>query len=389
MKQRTRSIVMVSASVAVLALLSGILVYWAGEGPQGVGEPADLFTSTDFTGSEFSLSDNAGKVTIIHFTQLENPLCIECEDAMRSQIEELEALVSSDDPRIEVITVNIRKNPYSDDGWWMAQEWYGANISWHWIEEFEPYPVSGGYIQFWQLDGAFSNPSIVLIDQDLTVVGVHHVYCIGRGEIDGVQDAASLAADADSILSGTWEIDDDTDAAWKGASVGGMFLLGVVTSFSPCSIAFLMAVVSFVGAASTREAATGTKEPLLGIGLRLATVRHLPVHGSPVHRSVLVCARVRPGVHGGGIQRGGIRKPRVVLVVVIPTGPSPAGGNDHRAHRKPQNARQLEKPREFFYVGHLVRLLTSSLNRRPHPAGRCGWKRPYRTASGRPDDCTS
>lgn len=269
MKQRTRSIAVISVSVAALVLLSGFLMYWAGRGSQGVYEPADPFTSVDFTGSEFSLSDNAGKVTIIHFTQIENPICIECEDSMRSQVEELETLVSSNDSRIEVITVNIRKNAYSDDGWWMAQEWYGVNISWDWVEEFEPYPISGDYIQYWQLDGAFSNPSVVLIDQDLMVVGVYHVYCIGKGVIDGVQDADSLAEDAESILSGTWVSDGDGVAGWEGASVGGMFLLGIVTSFSPCSIALLMAVISFVGAASTRNAQATAKEPVLGTGLRI------------------------------------------------------------------------------------------------------------------------
>ena len=236
---------------------------------QGVYEPAALFVSTDFTGSEFSLSENLGKVTIIHFTQLENPLCIECEDSMRSQIEELQALVSFDDSRIEVVTVNIRKNAYSEDGWWMAQEWYGANITWHWVEEFEPYPISSNYLQFWQLDGAFSNPSIVMVDEDLMVVGVYHVYCIGQGVVDGVQDADSLAEDAESILSGTWATDGEADAGWEGATVGGMFVLGVLTSFSPCSIALLMAVVSFVGAASTSRTETKAEGPVLGIGLRI------------------------------------------------------------------------------------------------------------------------
>lgn len=268
MRQRIRSVAMISVPVAALVLLSVFLVYWPESGSQWVHEPAEVFSSTDFEGAEFSLSENSGKVTILHFTQLENPLCIECEDSMRSQIEELESLVSSDDPRIEVITVNIRKNAYSEDGWWMAQEWYGVNITWHWTEEFDPYPISSGYIQFWQLDGAFSNPSLVLIDQDLMVVGVYHVYRIGEGVVDGVQSASSLAEDAESILSGSWE-SGDADAARDGASVGGMFLLGVVTSFSPCSIALLMAIVSFVGAAATRSAGAGAREPWLGVGLRI------------------------------------------------------------------------------------------------------------------------
>jgi cytochrome c-type biogenesis protein len=151
----------------------------------------------------------------------------------------------------------------------MAEDWYGANISWHWVEEFEPYPISGNYIKFWQLDGAFSNPSVVLIDQDLMVVGVYHVYCIGKGAIDGVQDADSLTEDVESIVSGTWVTDYDDATGWRGASMGGMFLLGIVTSFSPCSIAFLMAVISFVGAASIHRREQESEEPPVGVGLRI------------------------------------------------------------------------------------------------------------------------
>lgn len=269
MNPRKRSFVMISVSVAAVILLAVFLTYWTDRSSGGVYEQADLFVSTDFRGTEFSLSENVGKVTIIHFTQLENPLCIECEEYMRSQIGELEVLDSFENPNVDIITVNIRKNAYSEDGWAMAEEWYGANITWHWVEEFEPYSISGNYIQFWQLDGAFSNPSIVIVDQDLMVVGVYHVYCIGKGVIDGVQDADSLAEDAESILSGTWIADGDSEGGWEGATVSGMFLLGVVTSFSPCSLALLMAVISFVGAASTRKGGTRPEEPLLGVGLRI------------------------------------------------------------------------------------------------------------------------
>lgn len=268
MKMRTRSLVMISASTAAVVLLAISVICWTGRSSTGFPQPAEDFASTDFMGNEFSLSENAGKVTILHFTQLENPLCIECEEYMRSQIEELETLAESGNDDIDVITVNIRKNVYSEDGWWMAEEWYGASITWHWVEEFEPYSISGDYIQFWQLDGAFSNPSIVLIDQNQMVVGVYHMYCIGKGVIDGVQDADSLSEDAERIMSGTWVTDDDA-AGWEGASVGGMFLLGVVTSFSPCSIAFLMAVISFVGASSIRNREQRPGEQLVGVGLRI------------------------------------------------------------------------------------------------------------------------
>lgn len=51
--------------------------------------------------------------------------------------------------------------------------------------------------------------------------------------------------------------------------MSGMFLLGVVTSFSPCSIALLMAVISFVGAVATRHEEDGRRTPLMGVGLRI------------------------------------------------------------------------------------------------------------------------
>ena len=232
-------------------------------------EPAHEFASTDYQGAEFSLSENAGKVTIIHFTQLENPICIECEESIRQQIIALQDLVSFEDPDIDVITVNIRKNSYSEDGWSMAHESYGANITWHWVEEFDPYPISANYIQFWQLNGAFSNPSIVLVDHEMMVVGAYHVYCIGEGVVDGVQSAESLAEDAAAILSGAWEIQSDDWVHQEGATMGGMFLLGIVTSFSPCSLALLMAIVSFVGGLSSRSLNDAKRPPLAGIGLRI------------------------------------------------------------------------------------------------------------------------
>lgn len=269
MKRRSRSLILISASSAAVILLAVLVLYGMGGDGGGVYSPAEPFTSTDFKGNEFSLDDNDDVVTIIHFTQLEHPLCIECEDSIRGQIEELEALSLMNDGDMKIITVNIRKNVYSEDGWDMAQQWYGTNITWHWVEEFEPYPISGSYVQFWQLDGAFSNPSIVLVDQDLMVVGNYHVYCIGKGVVDGVQGADALREDVDSILAGTWTTDGGEASAWQGAGIGGMFLLGIVTSFSPCSIAFLMAIISFVGAASLRGKGGDPAEPVPGVGLRI------------------------------------------------------------------------------------------------------------------------
>jgi len=162
------------------------------------------FTAADQYGVEFSLYDYQGKVVILHFTGVENPLCIECLEEMEGQIHELERLAQSSD-NVSILTINIRKNPYSISGYNMSVDNFGANISWHWVEDFSPFPIAGLYQDYWSVDGAFSNPSLVLIDANQSIVGVYHVYCMGKGTIDGIQTAESLAVDARAIAEGTWK----------------------------------------------------------------------------------------------------------------------------------------------------------------------------------------
>jgi len=208
-------------------------------------EAAPDFTATDENGVTFSLHDYIGKVVILHFTGVETPLCIECLEEMEGQIHELETLSKSSE-NISIITINIRKNPSSITGKEMAETDFGANISWHWVEDFSPYPIAGLYQQRWTVDGAFSNPSLVLIDMNQSIVGVYHVYCMGKGPIDRIQTAESLGADVKAIAEGSWE---DTDGNWEdeGITFAGIFLLGILTSVTPCSLALLVAMISYVG----------------------------------------------------------------------------------------------------------------------------------------------
>ena len=203
------------------------------------------FTATDKDGVEFSLHDYTGNVVILHFTGVEDPLCIECLEEMEGQIHELEKLTKSSD-NISIITINIRKNPYSITGYEMAINHFGANISWHWVEDFSPFPIAGLYQTYWTLDQAFSNPSLVLIDTNQSIVGVYHVYCMGKGPIDGIQTSESLAEDARSIVNGTWKgFDENLDD--EGLTFAGIFILGILTSVTPCSLALLVAMISYVG----------------------------------------------------------------------------------------------------------------------------------------------
>jgi hypothetical protein len=189
--------------------------------------PAPDFTATDENGVEFSLHDYAGKVVILHFTGVEDPLCTECLEEMQGQIHELEKLTKSSD-NVSVITINIRKNPSSISGYNMSVKYFGANISWHWVEDLSPYPIAGLYQKYWTIDEAFSNPSLVLIDTNQSIVGVYHVYCMGKGSIDGIQTAESLAGDARSIVNGTWKGFDE-NLQDEGITFAGIFLLGILT----------------------------------------------------------------------------------------------------------------------------------------------------------------
>ncbi len=214
-------------------------------------KPASDFTAVDENGNEFSLSDFRGNATLIHITGLETPLCIECEEEMIGQLEQLEKLSKSNSD-VKIITLNIRKNPYSTTGKSIAEQTYGINISWNWVEDFEPYQFAGLYQEYWTYNGAFSNPAIILIDTNQSIIGVYNIYTLGKGKIDGIQTAESLNQDIQQILSGEW--DEFKGGGYnEGITFIGIFALGILTALSPCSIALLVAMISYVGSLQKQD----------------------------------------------------------------------------------------------------------------------------------------
>lgn len=209
------------------------------------GISAPDFTTVDQKGVEFSLSDYAGEVVVLHITGLETPLCIECLEEMTGQLKELEQLSESTD--VNILTINLRKNPNSDSGKVIAERDYDINVSWRWVEDFNPYPVAGLYQEYWTVQGAFSNPTLLLIDQNQSIVGLYHVYCLGKGKIDDIQSANSLKSDVQAIREGTWETELTEEKFSDSITFLGIFGLGILTALSPCSIALLVAMISYVG----------------------------------------------------------------------------------------------------------------------------------------------
>jgi cytochrome c-type biogenesis protein len=246
-----KKIYAVAISVLIIFLL--IIAFFPSLFDTGKFEikPAPDFTAVDENKIEFSLSDYKGYVTLIHITGLETPLCIECEEEMIGQINELEKLSKTNED-VKIITLNIRKNPYSTTGKSIAEKTYKINISWNWIENYEPFQYTSLYQQYWTYNGAFSNPTIILIDTNQSIVGVYNIYTLGKGKIDGIQNAESLNQDIQQIKSGEWT-EFKGGRYNEGITFFGIFALGILTALSPCSIALLIAMISYVGSLQKKD----------------------------------------------------------------------------------------------------------------------------------------
>jgi cytochrome c-type biogenesis protein len=240
------------------------------------GVLAPDFSATSSDGKNFSLSDFRGAPLVLHITNIEVPLCVECEESLKGQVQELARLMASD-PKIQIVTLNLRKNPYSRDGRALAEKWWKVNITWPWTEDIEPYTIASKYLDYWNVRGGSSNPTIILIDKDGNIAAVYHVYRVGEGELDGVQKAETLQKTLQNLNGTQWtgqegevsgkeqktDLAAGTIATWwkwlegevsrKDVSALGMFLLGILTSLAPCSIALMIAVFSYVMTVRRRD----------------------------------------------------------------------------------------------------------------------------------------
>ncbi len=262
------------------------------------------FSTRSWDDNSFNLSDLKGSPAVLHITNIEDPLCIECEESLQGQVRELAALKAMH-PAVQIVTLNLRKNPYSMNGWELVQAWWEINITWTWIEDLDPYPIGSKYLDYWMVRGGSSNPTIILIDEEGRIGPIYHVYRVGEGIADGVQKAESLfkdlqdlqdaqdlnrtalkgggaappsdgqdagqnagqdvgqdagqdvgegagSAEGKGILSSLWA-GMEREVSRKDATALGMFLLGIFTSLAPCSIALMIAVFSYVMTVRRKE----------------------------------------------------------------------------------------------------------------------------------------
>ena len=166
-KKRLRTIALISLlSFAALTLFINPVF------SEGVKAPDFIATGSD--GKNFSLSDFRGAPLVLHITNIEIPLCVECEKSLKGQVQELASLKTMD-PKVQIVTLNLRKNPYSMDGKSLAEKWWKVNITWPWTEDIEPYTIASKYLDYLNVRGGTSNPTIILIDKDGNVAAVYHV----------------------------------------------------------------------------------------------------------------------------------------------------------------------------------------------------------------------
>lgn len=241
----------ITGSFYFFVILSSIIFCNSFPGLSQGATSAPDFHAVDVNGKSLYLSDYRGEVVLLHIASIENPLCRECEHALYTQTQELERLKQKG---AKIITLNVRKSPYSKDGKTLAESWWHINVTWPWIEDFEPYPLTGKYINYSTLEGGFANPTMLLIDKQGRIASVYHVYQLGKGEIDGIQSADALYNKIKTIERG-----EASGAGFKGSASRqsitylGMFFLGVVTSLSPCSVALLLAMFSYIMTSRRKE----------------------------------------------------------------------------------------------------------------------------------------
>ncbi len=265
---------LISGSIKLFVVFCSILFLCSSSGLSQAAI-APNFQAVDQNGKDVSLSDYRGEAVLLHITNIENPLCRECEHALNAQTSQI-SLLAKKDPGIKIITLNVRKNPYSKDGPTLAKAWWNINVTWPWIEDFEPYPLTSKYIDYSTLEGGFANPTLILIDKEGKVAGLYHVYQLGKGEIDGIQSAENLSTDLSGLEHGEASASGFKGVASRqGVNYLSMFGLGIITSLSPCSVALLLAMFSYVMTARRKEeylkkSASASKEGfMIGVAFTL------------------------------------------------------------------------------------------------------------------------
>ncbi|HEQ79057.1 MAG TPA: hypothetical protein ENN76_02190, partial [Euryarchaeota archaeon] len=90
--------------------------------------------------------------------------------------------------------------------------------------------------------GGICDPALVFVDEDNMIFSVVHVHQALVGYVEGVQSVKKIENTFDTGFTKP----DEFSTFLPAFTYGGMFILGIVTSFSPCCVAMLFLVVSYL-----------------------------------------------------------------------------------------------------------------------------------------------
>lgn len=261
-------LIIVSVVVAVL-LITSIL------NPSSNIEPiasAPDFKTRDIDNNNISLQDYQGKIVLLNFVYLTPGTCTHCRVVNEVQLSELQKFSSNTSNKdVVIITIDMTYDPSGHDA---REEKQRYNITWPVINDafsgnnsnrdFKNTNIGGKYIKYLMDErGNMINPTMILINKDLEIVGVYHV---GQIPIGFDFDASDLTNDDKENLLTEPEIADRVQRinnnAWgstiegkifAGVSLGSMFLLGISISITPCALAILISVTSYVASLNKKK----------------------------------------------------------------------------------------------------------------------------------------
>ncbi len=196
-------------------------------------QKAPDFSAPTVQGGNLTLSSYKGRIIVLEFMHF-------CPCSEKDNDPQLNELVKFDRlGKAQVITVL-----YHTTGDPTPQELLARyNITWPLVDDTEGFEIFDSYKRYWvdSTGMGFLNPTILLLDGSQSIVGIYHTH----------QSAAALADKVERLESGNWG-KTEGDISTQSSMFIGMFVLGIITSASPCSIVLLVSMLGYTVSASEK-----------------------------------------------------------------------------------------------------------------------------------------
>jgi len=201
------------------------------------GEHAHDFTSKTIEGNDFTLSSLKGNITLLHFMHF----CECSKEANDAQLKELVKFSVKENVKERAIIITILYHTPGDPKPEEIVSKY--NITWDVIDDTDTFKIFDLYKKYWTDSSGvgFYNPTILLLDKEHNIKGVYH----------SKLSASALEEKVVKLEKG--EFDFEGRIVSEESMYIGMFILGIVTSLSPCSIVLLVSILSYTVTATENK----------------------------------------------------------------------------------------------------------------------------------------